>query len=148
MRRRAVLIPAQHIREKIDGRIEIEEAVNDILQLVSSDIEDSVENGRNYAATILESTFNVPYMTNMDARRKIYFYVASALIDVNYNPKIYVDKQRNRFVLYTSWQAKKQSKVDEYEANFLRSITLDEPMAPIPEPATINIPRGRQKRHE
>jgi len=145
-----VLIPAYRIREKLRGKGEIEKAVNNLLGLVESDIEDAMENQLSFATTELDTYFEIPYMKNVDAQRKVYFYLTQSLAKANYTPRLlFTDKraEKQRVILYTTWKMKQEEQVNDYETRFLRSITLEKAPEPIPQlPSIMFGPRGKTER--
>jgi hypothetical protein len=144
------VIPAYHVRDKVRGRGEIEKAVNRMLALVEADIDDAVENELPYATTELDTWFDIPYMNNIDAQRKVYFHIAQALTKSNYTPRVmFIGKtaDKQRVFLYTKWSIPQEQQLRDYETNFLRSITLEKAPAPVPELPSVSFgARGRTER--
>jgi hypothetical protein len=145
-----VLIPAYRIREKLRGKGEVEKAVNNLLGLVESDIEDAMENQLSFATTELDTYFEIPFMKNIDAQRKVYFYLTQSLTRANYTPRLlFIDKRadRQRVILYTTWKMKQEEQLNDYETRFLQSITLDAPPEPVPQlPSVMFGDVGKKQR--
>lgn len=146
-----VVIPAYHVRERTQGANDIAQHVNHLLGLVEGDIEDAIENEQPYATTELDTYFAVPFMSSVMAQRKVYYHLTRTLTQANYTPRLlFVNKkaQAQRVFLYTTWKLKQQDAMDDYENQFLKSITITTPLAPIPSTVAIDMGRVGKKARE
>lgn len=141
-----VIIPAYRILEKTKGGGEIERYVNQHLSLVEADIEDALENEIPYARTELDTTFSVPYMTNQQAQRDVYYHTAQALLKAGYQPKLKFFGKRadtQRVFVMVRWANQQERRIDDYKDEFLRQITIkdnDADQALISMPSRPKIP--------
>src|SRR5271170_4648817 len=84
------LIPAYKILEQVSGIGFIEDIVNEILPIISDDIQTVIDSTdkRNYSITEIQTTFDIPGMTNNRAQLYVYFHLLRALKKSQYFPKI------------------------------------------------------------
>ena len=147
-----VMIPAYHVREKTRGAYEIAGFVNQMLSLVEADIEDAIENEYPFAQTELDTDFVVPFMNNVTAQRKVYYNLAQTLVKANYTPRfLFINKkaEKQRVILYTTWKLKQEDAMDEYENQFIKSITVGKPLAPVkPLPSLMLGKTGKKNREK
>lgn len=122
-----VRLHANRIREKARGSGEVEKYAQEALELISEDIENALENEEKYAETEISTTFTVPYMSQKDAQRDIYYLIGQALIKSGYYPLIRFQGSRaenQRVFVYTSWETKQEEQHVKYKDEFLRQITM------------------------
>jgi hypothetical protein len=140
------LIPAYRILEKTKGGGEIEKYVNQHLSLIEADIENALENEESMSITELDTTFFVPYMSNQQAQRDVYFHTAQALVKAGYHPKLkFVGKlsQIQRVFLVVRWKTREAKQIDDYKDEFLRQITIaDNDTKSFPVPAKPILPKA------
>ena len=122
-----VKLHASRIREKARGGGEIEEYAQEILDNVSEDIEDALENEEKYSKTEVGTIFDVPCMSLADAQRDVYYLACQALVKSGYHPLIKfggntADSQH--VFIYTSWETKQDEHNSNYKDDFLRQITM------------------------
>lgn len=146
-----VMIPAYRVREKTQGAYEIAGYVNQMLNLIESDIEDALENEHPYAITELDTWFSVPYMNNVRAQRKVYVNLAQTLIRAKYMPKLFFmggKAQSQRVFIYTTWLSQQEDTNEAYENEFLKSITVSKPLAPVQPRDAISLGKPGKKNRE
>ena len=122
-----IKIPAAKIREITHGQGEIEQYVNELLTLIEEDIENAIENQQQFAMTELNTIFDVPYMSNKDAQRDIYYLMAQALIKAGYYPRIKylgTKAENQRVFVYTRWNTAEDVTINKYKDTFLKQIAI------------------------
>ena len=124
-----VMIPAYRILEKTKGGGEIERYVNQHLALIEADIEDALENEISFAKTELDTTFAVPYMTNQQAQRDVYYHTAQALLKSGYQPRLKFFGRRadtQKVFIVVRWANQQEQRIDTYKDEFIRQITIND----------------------
>jgi len=121
-----VRIPACRVRERTSGMGFIEDYVNEIIPLVEEDIENAIENEKNYSYTEIDTLFDIPYMSNKDAQRDVYYLLAMVLIKAGYYPEYRMDGRKSetqKVYILVRWKNIKDAQNDTYKDDFLRQIT-------------------------
>ena len=122
-----VRLHANRIREKSRGDGEIEVYAQEILDNISEDIEDALENEESYAKTEVGTIFDVPCMTPKEAQRDVYFLTTQALVKSGYHPLIKFEGDTadvQKVFIYTSWEIIQDKQHTNYKDDFLRQITM------------------------
>lgn len=122
-----IRIPAHKVKERTRGAVEIAEYVNEAIALIEEDIENAIENQQSMAITEINTSFDIPCMSNRDAQRDIYFLIGQALIKAGYFPLIeYIGEKSEdqRVFVYTRWNTEKDVEVNDYKDQFLKQITV------------------------
>lgn len=123
------IIPAYKIKKKASGNGYLEDYVNEILPVIEDDIQkviDSVEK-KDYSMTEIQTTFDIPGMSNKRAQMYVYFHLLRALEKAKYfaNIKILGDKPSNQKVfIYVKWFSKDDIEMEKYMNKFIQSKTI------------------------
>jgi hypothetical protein len=82
--------------------------VNSILGHIDEDIKRSHDQDKNYTIVSVPITFSIPYMSNKNAQRIVYYKVLESLINRNYDVKISLETDKTCFVI--KWVSDEEEK--------------------------------------
>jgi hypothetical protein len=94
-----------------------------ILGRIDDELKVAHEQGKQKAAVSVPITFSIPYMSNKDAQRHVYYRVLVSLIDREFNVKIMLEEDSSMFLV--SWLSDEEQEDVAIQHNLLAKHTLN-----------------------
>jgi hypothetical protein len=73
--------------------------VNSILGHIDESIKTAYDQDKNSVVVSVPITFSIPYMSNKNAQRVVYFKILESLINRNYDVKINLETDKTYFII-------------------------------------------------
>jgi hypothetical protein len=99
----------------------IKKEVTTILGHLDDELKTSHEQGKHDVSISLPITFGIPYMSNTDAQRTIYYQILTSLIERNFIPTVKLKKDST--VFYITWLSDEEREEIELQNTLLAKHT-------------------------
>jgi hypothetical protein len=129
MASRKGIIPAYKFRKDSSGDEFIGDHVNDILGLVEDEVVKAINEERRKCKVEIPTDFEVPYVSRVDAQKRVYFHVIKALKQAEYTAMIQFDGEnsnKQKVYIHATWMTKEDSEQDKYMEDFLAAHSVSE----------------------
>lgn len=113
---------ANVLKSNESQRKAIASEVNNILGRMDDDIKKAHEENKRSVSLTVPIVFSVPYMSNTDAQRVIYYKILISLIDRNFGVKISMGGQKTIF--HVKWITEEELKEIEEQNALLAKYTI------------------------
>jgi hypothetical protein len=116
-------LKASLLKENDIQKKTINKEIKSILMHIDERIKIAYDSGNREAIPIsIPINFNIPYMTNADAQREIYYLIIKDLKKREFNVKIKLNE--NNTIFYVSWNSEDDKKIIEYKNTILAEHTI------------------------
>jgi hypothetical protein len=100
------MLKASALKNNESQKKAISKEVTAILSHIDDELKVAHEQGKSRVLTGVPITFSVPYMTNKDAQRKIYYHILISLIDRGFNAKI--EMRADSTIFHITWLTREE----------------------------------------
>jgi hypothetical protein len=94
-----------------------------ILAHLDDELKIAHEQGKHFVAASVPITFSIPYMSNTDAQRIIYYKVLTSLLDREFNVKVQLEDTATIF--HVRWLSDDEEKDIELQHSLLAKHTIN-----------------------
>ena len=101
----------------------IAKEVTSILAHLDDELKIAHEQGRHFVSASVPITFSIPYMSNTDAQRIIYYKVLTSLLDREFNVKVQLEDTSSIF--HIRWLSDDEEKDIELQHSLLAKHTIN-----------------------
>jgi hypothetical protein len=116
-------LKASALKENDIQKKTINKEIKSILSHIDERIKIAYDSGSREVVTIsVPIHFNIPYMSNKDAQREIYYLIIKDLKKREFNVKIKLNQ--NNTLFYVTWNSDDDKKIIEYKNTILAEHTI------------------------
>jgi len=96
-----------------------------IMATINDNIRVAYESGADRVTVAVPITFNIPYMTNSDAQRIIYFHILKDLLERDFI--VQLDLKQNATIFYIRWISDEEEKEIELQKALIAKYSKSDP---------------------
>jgi len=116
-------LKASLLKENDIQKKTLNKEIKSILSHIDEKIKLAFDSGSREAVPIsIPIHFNIPYMSNKDAQREIYYLIIKDLKKREFNVKIKLNE--NNTIFFISWNSEDDKKIIEYKNTILAEHTI------------------------
>lgn len=101
-------LKANSLKSNESQKRAVTKEVNDILGHMDDELKIAHEQGKHSVGIRVPITFAIPYMTNKDAQRTVYYKILTSLLEREYFVKIQLED--NESIFHVSWLSEDEEK--------------------------------------
>jgi hypothetical protein len=116
-------IKANVLKSSESQKKAIAKEVNCILAHLDDELKVAHEQGKHFVSATVPITFSIPYMSNTDAQRIVYYKVLTSLIDREFNVKVQLED--NATIFHVRWLSDDEEKDIELQHSLLAKHTIN-----------------------